>query len=670
MTDTAELSKFGDSLARRNVNPHARQRMTHLCSRRRHLCLSAVVSCSFGLAPVLALAATLILCLSSVGAAASLTPSDVVILVNANSPVSQSVADLYRRYHPEIAASRVLSLGGVPTYPAGLPDCASLTSTAADEIITRDQFEKLIAQPLRDYLINNNLVSSIYCIITTAGMPYRIEDIAPALADVVYPAGSNATLTLTNRTSVNAASVESDLSVLFGIDPALAPGTNPYCDSCPGIPLNNRIINPYHGYKSGIKDWQSIRDIMTRRTTFHWNFTNLWAITAYPQPRIEGLYTGCGCSAASRIMSPADIYLVARLDGPHVQGQYPIFAIKDMLDRAAAVGDLNSYHFVGYSAAKGALVIDHAPPPTAELANTKAYNFTSSTTTLTYETNPVPPGRESYSQSCSPCAWGGGNHFKILYQWLTGVAPTSGTTGSLPIINGFGGTCVWDDTTTIMSSANAAYPVGAGLIGLITYGTNGGDGRPARYLLTSGPGGGNLFKCAPGAAFGSIESFNAVTMFTDVVTSQAKIAEFIQMGGSAAVGHAFEPGVDAIDQDEFLFRNLLRDDDADGIGDLCLAEAMFTALPYLSWSEVVIGDPLMRLRTGPGGLVSLVKFPGDADGDAYTGPLDLNIVLDAYNQDIGQPWYDPAADLDQDGYVGAFDLNIVVDHYGVDFSGQ
>ena len=50
-------------------------------------------------------------------------------------------------------------------------------------------------------------------------------------------------------------------------------------------------------------------------------------------PRIEGEFDSQGFSAVDRRMCPADIYLVARLDGPRPQGKYPIFAVRDMLEQ-------------------------------------------------------------------------------------------------------------------------------------------------------------------------------------------------------------------------------------------------------------------------------------------------------------------------------------------------
>jgi len=582
-----------------------------------------------------------------------LGPSDVLILVNGDSPVSRSVADLYRRYYPQITASQVLTL-------TGLRDSASLTATPEDEIITRDEFESLIAVPLRSYLLENNLVDSVFCLITTAGMPYRIEDSnQTSYANVIMPAGSDPNLVLANRTNINAASVESELTLLFQIDPSLTPGPGG-----PGAPLKNRIVNPYHGYASPIKAWTDARDVLGRRTTMRWSFSNVWPVNQ--QPRIEGLYDSCGCSAKSRIMSPADLYLVARLDGPHVPGEYPIFAVMETLDRSSAVSNPTPPNtpFVGYNPAMSALVVDSSPPPVADLSYSPAYNYPAGTTFLYYETNPVPPGREAYTGCSSTCQRGTANHYDTLFAWLTGLAPVAGGTITQPITVSFGGSFVWDDSTAVMNSADPAFPAGAGLFGLAAYGLNGGDGRPATYLTTGGPDGGALFPCVPGAVFTSIESFNALTMFTGVATSQAKIAEFIQMGGTAAIGHSFEPGPDAIEQIEYLYANLLRDDDGDGIGDMTLVEAGFTAVPYLSWSEVLIGDPLMRLRLGPGGLVNPTETcPADVNGDGFVGYADRLRVLRSYNRWIGDPQYDPGADIDRDGFVGYYDQLQVLRSY-------
>lgn len=507
-----------------------------------------------------------------------LEAENLLLLVNAESPCSTAVAAIYRSYYPDLPADQVL-------YLTGLPDCASLSSDPADEIITRDQFETLIAQPVRDYLIASGLVNDVYCIVTTAGMPYRIEDSHSDLGAVVYPAGSSPILTFDNRYRVDAASVESELAVLFQVDPALPDGTR--------MPIEGRIVNPYQGYISPIRAWQSQRDILFRRDLLRWTY--MWRVTY--SPKIEGVFDYGGRSAEDRIMSAGDVYLVARLDGPRAEGTWPVRTVREMLRRAAVVSRPERPDFVGYNPAKSVLVVDESDCGHL-LAYAQVFNFPPQYHSLTFHEKPTPPGAEEFGVSFNE--W---NHFERAYAWLTGNDPLWDQPCLSPSEFGLGGSVLWDPSCGLPNEDDL--PEGTGICGLMTYGRNAQDGRPSNYLLASGPDGEELFPCVYGAVFSSLESYNAVTMFSDAPTGQGKIVEFITMGGTAAVGHAFEPVPDALVQGDYLMANLLRDDDGDGIGDLTLVEATFTGLPYLSWSEVMIGDPLMRLHLGRGGIVEV-----------------------------------------------------------------
>ncbi|MCB9849800.1 MAG: hypothetical protein H6817_03765 [Phycisphaerales bacterium] len=567
---------------------------------------------------------------------------NVIILVNDDSPAGLEVVKLYRQYHPRIRDGQIVHL-------SGLPDCASANATPADEIITREQFENLIAAPTRAHLINEGLSDLVYVIITTAGMPYRIEDTDSTLGAVIQPAGSYGQLVVNKRNVVDAASVESELAVLFQIDPALPAGTR--------LPIDNRLVNPYHGYVSSIKRWAEDRSVLSRRNGFAWQ--TMWHVGL--SPLIEGDYSTAGWSAKNRRMSPADIYLVARLDGPREQGKLPIFAVRDMLQRAARVSDTTRADFVGYDPARAVVAIDHSPlpPAPAVFSSSAIYNFPMQVAYMTYDDHPVPPGAEEIS------GLNAANHYFVLFDWLTGFPATVGGTGSRTIVDSLGGVALWDDSASILNSS--FIPLNDGIIGLMTYGRNGGDGRPPTYLLTGGQNGGPLFRCAPGAVFTSLESFNAVTMFDDASSNQAKIVEFIRMGGTAAVGHSFEPELSAEINVEFLYSNLLRDADHDGAADMTVAEAAFTAMPYLSWTEVLIGDPLMRLQVGPGAIVDTNTYPGDTDGNHAVNYADLVFVLTHYGSVIGDGAYSMAADLTEDGVIDDDDLLEVIDYYGVQY---
>jgi hypothetical protein len=183
-----------------------------------------------------------------------------------------------------------------------------------------------------------------------------------------------------------------------------------------------------------------------------------------------------------------------------------------------------------------------------------------------------------------------------------------------------------------------------------------------------GPGGGPLFNVVNGAVFTSIESFNAVTMFSDVNTlpvAQGKLVNFISIGGTAAIGHSFEPQPDAAIDNEFLFYNLLADANGDGRADLTLVEAAFTAIPYLSWSEVLIGDPLMRIAYGPGGLAWTSPKQGDANLDGIFNFKDVRLLnmalggqLNSSDPAIFGP-YNDLCDFNQDGIINFKDVHIL-----------
>lgn len=565
---------------------------------------------------------------------------NVLILVNADSPAGLEIVRLYRTYYPEILDEQVV-------YLTGLTDSASLTATPATEIITRDAFETHIAQPTRAHLLAHGLQDQIYVIITTAGMPYRIEDTDPALADVIKPAGSAGQIAVANRHVVNAASVESELSCLFQIDPA-EPALS-------RLPITGRVVNPYQGYRSSIKKWAEDRDIVGRRNTFRWTY--LWRIAL--SPKIEGVFDPAGYSALERRMFPGDLYLVARLDGPRPQGKYPIWSVREMLERSARVSNLTHPKFVGYNFERAVVSIDHSsrPPAPDVFASSDIYNVPAAWETLAYADFQIPPGAEVIASRKQA------NHYYELFRFLTGVPATVGATGSWVMIDNLGGRALWDDSGTIL---NDAFLTGdEGVIGVLTYGRNGGDGRPKNYLLVSGPGGGPLFRCAYGAVFTSLESFNAVTFFSSANTYHAKIGEFVTIGGTAAAGHAFEPEGAAAFHGEFLYSNLLRDDDGDGIGDLTLVESAFTGTPFVSWAELVIGDPLMRMNAGPGGVVDITVYPGDVNGDLRVGFPDMFAVLQALDTSLGHPWYNLQADLNQDGTVNEADVLVVMAAYGM-----
>ena len=543
---------------------------------------------------------------------AQLAAEDLVILVNANSPTSVYVANLYRQYYPQITDSQVITLDG-------LADCSGTNATAADEIVTRDQYETQIAQPVRDYLTTHGMVNSTKAIVTTAGLPYRIEDTTQA--NIVSPGGSSP-YGATNIAVTNAASVESELSMLFQLDPA----------NGNAAPINNRVVNPYQGYRGTTID-QFDRDIAN--TTDDMNWTLPRAYYDYP-PVMEGTKYGVG--TVDRNFDAGDIYLTCRLDGPKDQGDSAVYAVHDMLESAARASD-SSY---GVHADQAVVVLDHGD---MDYTYNRVYNLNMN---QDYATDPTaapdayyPSIREDYNEA---------------YKQMTGLDSVDNQLNSATMPGA-------DDMTVIYDRRNATglshddLGINQGVVALGSFGVNGDDGKQSDYLM--GDDGNTLFDLTYGAVFASVESFNAVTMFSDVDTgcvAQGKLVDFLDMGGSGAIGHSFEPFSDAAIDTEFLFYNLLTDADGDGLADMTFLEAAFTALPFLSWSEVIIGDPLMQIAYGPGGISSDTRLEGDVNLDGVVDMADLTLAQGAVGSVLGDDIYLDTADINRDGQVSYYDL--------------
>ena len=69
---------------------------------------------------------------------------------------------------------------------------------------------------------------------------------------------------------------------------------------------------------------------------------------------------------------------------------------------------------------------------------------------------------------------------------------------------------------------------------------------------------------------------------------QSLTADLIDEGASGASGHVYEPYLQGTPRPDYLFPAYL--------GGRTLAESYYMAIPALSWMNIVVGDPLARLR--------------------------------------------------------------------------
>jgi hypothetical protein len=91
-----------------------------------------------------------------------------------------------------------------------------------------------------------------------------------------------------------------------------------------------------------------------------------------------------------------------------------------------------------------------------------------------------------------------------------------------------------------------------------------------------------------GAIMNTLESYNAKELgglggFSD----QGQLADFIAAGGTFGIGQSWEPFAFSVPDDEVLLENFL-------IRNLTWVESAWSSIPWLSWQQVVIGDPLSK----------------------------------------------------------------------------
>ncbi|OHB49846.1 MAG: hypothetical protein A2Y10_09480 [Planctomycetes bacterium GWF2_41_51] len=562
---------------------------------------------------------------------AAISGQDVIILVNSNSPTSRYIAKLYRQYHPDVPQENAL-------YLADMNDSSGKTATSGDEIITRTKYNQCIAEPLRAFLLDVNYpnrITQIKIIITTAGMPYRIKD--TTFGSVVNPHSSNGSTVQNNVQSITAASVESELTCLWYIDY----GSNPAGTA-------NRIVNPYQGYRNSsislfAREFPGTKPMVWNDAMCTVGLPPIMEgeIDYYAWPLMYGTF--------NRKFNAGDMYFVCRLDGPKMQGQSAIFSVRDMLERAKRASTLSK----GINPQKVKVILDDTFSST--LDRNRVYNLRNNVNYWMYDSNVSQP--PDATTICTK------DDYTESYKAMTGLNPVSGILNIATMPMAWNISVVLDTRANIGTTQEDFADDEYALL-YATYGVNGDDSKLKTYLLAGSDAGTKIFKLSNGAVFTSLESFNAVTMFSDPTTSQAKIIDFITIGGSGAIGHIFEPLSDAAIDNQFLFYNMLADNDNDGIADITFIEAAYSAIPYLSWSEVVIGDPLMRICYGPG-QEAFSPMLGDINMDGIINIKDARALKEAENGDLYSPdpyyfdLYNDMADFNQDTKINIKDSRIL-----------
>lgn len=193
---------------------------------------------------------------------------------------------------------------------------------------------------------------------------------------------------------------------------------------------------------------------------------------------------------------------------------------------------------------------------------------------------------------------------------------------------------VYDATDTFITTSSG------NLLGYASYGVN---HRPRPPVTPAGVYITDLlsFQLQPGAVFNTFESFNGRNFETPSPhDAHGQVADWIRIGGTCGLGHVFEPLSSGVARDSVLYDRML-------LKEWTYIEAAYAALPYLSWENVVVGDPLARLDLLPDAYGWEVVANHGAAGDIVS-PVDSGAIepraqgLRTFRVSVGEP-IDPAS---------------------------
>ena len=201
----------------------------------------------------------------------------------------------------------------------------------------------------------------------------------------------------------------------------------------------------------------------------------------------------------------------------------------------------------------------------------------------------------------------------------------------------------YDQGNTVQDEAITTAP--GPVIGYVSHGTNdGAGGLEPGYIQNQ-----LNFELAKGAVFQTHESFNAFSFDSTYSQSQGLVAQWLEIGGTAGLGHVQEPfnGPDNVTNEDILYDMLLPSAGAlPGETGLTFVEAAWNATRQLSYVNTVVGDPLMKFQAW---------LPGDTNLD---GQVEFN---DFFTLDGN--WLQPGSfkdgDFDGDGMVDGNDFSIL-----------
>jgi len=401
---------------------------------------------------------------------------------------------------------------------------------AAPGNISAADFGIKLRTPLRNYLSTSGLTRQIRCFVLCKGLPHRLQDTDAPNTGDFVGENPTDFPAEFNARDVTCASVDSELMLLWQ---DLTTGEV-------GGPADSRsdgcIANPYWKSQSPINNF-STANILTAKTFVASGTAPVWQISG---------------SGAARL-TPGDVYLVSRLDG------HSVAQVEAMIDR--------SQNLVVNVDVATVLLDEGTGTPAIDSANNGEFDNAGASLPGLYDS-------DDYEQVAL-----------LMRTTDRRFATANILQNNTPDRPGFyvGPRLTWTPGQGLLVSAPVAL--------LATYGSN----HQGNFPSTTGGASANMiyadsFNYAPGAIFNTIESWNGRD-FGGLgllgFQQQEQAADFIAAGGTFAVCHAWEPLADSVPDNRYLALNFL-------LGNLSWAEAAWSSVPALSWSQFVIGDPLAR----------------------------------------------------------------------------
>jgi hypothetical protein len=509
-------------------------------------------------------------------ASAQLRPEQVLVIYDSRIPDSKAVAEYYAGSAaiPGASESRPGTRPGVRVFDLASTGLTPMTQPDIDRPI----FKARLRDPLRNWLTANDPRGDIRCLVMTRGLPFRlVNDVAPAFVGDNPGAAGNAFV----NGQYSAASVDSEMTVLFqNLDVSSSGAALPYA--------NGAIINPYwpgtfsRGQASVVFTAAPVNGWSTARRTAQRTFSILGSGLG------AGVYWGANllntpnstATPTATVLTPGDVFLVSRLDAKTLAGT------RAMLDRAVNIRlDVDTVGFV----------VDEANSD--GLANTSDNGEFDNSAYPGGITSPG-YGGDDYEQTLNTIA----NDGRYLIANVT--------------YNAFA------NRSQFTVGPNRYYR-GEGLlvtrpIALLThFGANHQGDAPAEGLTASVPPEQPLdnsrntyeesFILANGAAMNTMESYNG-RAFGGYEPSfgQGSIADFLENGGTFALGNVWEPFSMTVPDSAQLVRHFY-------LGNLSWGEAAFASMPFISFQQMVLGDPLARI----------VRSSEDRDGNGRVDIEDL-----------------------------------------------